>query len=737
MIDTQKPFTIANITIIPKTDEICCNGVTIEIKSMSMKIICYFAEHHEQIISRESLKNILWKSTKTSDHTINNHIYNLRKIFAEFDDQTKFFHTVTGNQSGYRLLAKVDQNLSTVIHELTTESVLNEEQSDNQNIDVKQNQRTKNTIPLSRTKKINKLSKEKVIKRAVNLIIVLLIIIVTVLLIPSKPSYNSMLPLTLMAGREQNPSISQDGAIILYANRSSRDSTWELYASRLHASTEILQKNKIFNAKSKNDNYVSISPNKKQIAFIRYPKNERGIYLADFDEHSLSATNDRLIIPLKTMNLSPAISWLNDSQFFYTATEAISAPRKIFSYDIVQDHSEQISAPPLNTFGDYAAVVSPNKNWLAIMRADQSYGYELFLYDLQRKLLLPTPIKNSEERLNISFSDDSQKVFFIDQQGYLSSYLISAQKIDVISTIKHPGYWPLKVPESNQFIIQQDWGLSSLTNKIVKISNPQIGGDGKRETVVDNGLSVRAITGIDKGGLIFASIKANQKIELWKYQQGKSEKLEAFNNTPQYKSALSLDWLQGSNKALLSINNTCYLIDIDTGKDSPLCPANESLYAGRFAKNGQSIYLAGEHNNHFRTVEMGISGYPFKPIPEMSAANSIHQGQHDDFYYSMNESFNIYHLNLETGENKKIIERTYVIERFSNNDFIVSKNGIYFMDRKEIKQNAIYFYNFKNQKINYVIPSKDNYPHFVLSDDEKFIYLIESYDNDSKLSLIK
>ena len=59
------------------------------------------------------------------------------------------------------------------------------------------------------------------------------------------------------------------------------------------------------------------------------------------------------------------------------------------------------------------------------------------------------------------------------------------------------------------------------------------------------------------------------------------------------------------------------------------------------------------------------------------------------------------------------------------------------MDRKEIKQNAIYFYHFKDQIISYVLPSKDNYPHFVLSDDEKFIYLIQSYDNDSKLSLLK
>jgi DNA-binding winged helix-turn-helix (wHTH) protein len=726
MINIQYPFNIANLTIHSKTDEISCDGITIEVKSMSMKIICYFAEHHEQVISRENLKNILWKNTEISDHAINNHIYNLRKIFARLDDKTKFFHTVTGNQSGYRLIAQVNQQLPISNIPLIKNALLTDEHSDDQLI--------KNSSLLSKPKNIKPSGKSKLIKLCV---VSVLITMTFVLLISSQPRYNSASALTSMLGREQNPSISQDGTILLYSNRINREATWELYASRMPSSSEALQENKIFSAKSNNDNYASISPNKKQIAFIRYPQEKRGIYLADFDEKSLSAKNERLIIPLKTMNLSPAISWLNNNQFFYTATEAISAPRKVFSYDIKLDYSERISAPPLNTFGDFAAVVSPNKHWLAIMRSDQSYGYELFLYDLQQKMLIPTSIKNSEERLNISFSDNSEKVFFIDQQGYLSSYHINSQKVDVISPIHYPGYWPLKVPGKNQFIIQQDWGLSSLTNKIIKISNPQVGGDGTSEVVVDNGLSIRSIASLANDGLIFASIKANQQVELWKYQHGKSMKLKAFNNAPRYKSALSLDWLKGSDKALLSINNTCFLIDINTGKDSPLCPANTLLYAGRFSTNGQSIYLAGEHNNSPRATEMGLSGYPLIPIPQINAANSIQQGDFNYFYYSMGTSFDIYHFNSKTGENKKIIDRTYIIERFSNNDFVVVKKGIYFMDRKEIKQNAVYFYNFENEKINYVTPSKDNYPHIVLSEDEKFIFLIESYDNNSQLSLIE
>jgi len=734
MIDKEKEFTIANIVISPKTDEISCDGNTIEIKSMAMKLICFFAEHHEQVVSRDYLRESLWKGSNPTDHTINNHIYNLRKIFATFDNETKFFHTVTGSQSGYRLIASVKQNLAKVIGEETIASTESSTDIDDEYKDVKSHQAVNTIEELIIPSSDKLLSSKKLIVLGG---ILLLALITCWLLINKQASYDNISALTSKSGREQNPSISEDGSILLYANRTSRSSTWELYAARLSSSSELVAENKVFNVKSNNDNFVSISPNKKYIAFIRYPKDERGVYLADFDEHSLTATNERLIIPLKTMNLSPIISWLNDTEFFYNATEAISAPRKIFKYDLIKNNSEPITAPPLDTYGDFAAIVSPNNKWLAVMRSDESYGYQLFLYDLDQKLLLPTPVKNDEERLRVSFSDDSELIYFVSQHGDLSSYHINDKEIDVISPLSYPGYWPLKIPGKSQFIIQQDWGLSSLTNRIIKINNPQTGGDGNQEVVVDNGLSTRSITGIANNGLIFASITANQQVELWKYQEGKAVKLNAFNNKPKYKSSLSLDWLKGSDKVLLSIDNSCHLIDIKTGQDSPLCPANETLYAGRFSKNGQSIYLATDDLNNSGTVEMGLSGYPLTPIPDMNAANSIHEAETGNFYYSSEPSFDIYHFNKKTGENKKVIERTFIIERFSNNDFTVTKDGIYFMDRKKIRQNAIYYYNFKNKKTNYVVGSKDNYPGFVLSDDEKFIYLIQSYDNDSRLSLIQ
>lgn len=721
MIDTEQPFKLENITVNPKTDELSCNGTTIEIKSMAMKVICYFAKNKDIVISRDSLRDDVWQNSTASNHTINNHIYSLRQTFAKLDAQTKFFHTVTGNKSGYRLLVEITQSPSP--SEVTEE--LNQQEATPSVIET-------SSIATAQLGSGIKIKDDK--SKTWLFVLALFLVIFSIIYFVNLPkSYDRTSPLTNHVGREQSPAISQDGEIIIYSNRANRPSTWELYAGKIQSP---LQPTKVFSDPNNNDNFVSISPDKKYIAFLRYVKGMEGIYIADFNVERLTASNAKLIIPLSTVNLSPAISWLNESQFFYSAQEASSAPLKIYLYDLAIDRSEQISAPPVNIFGDFAAMVSPNKNWLAIMRSDESYGHQLHLYNLQTKTLVATHVKSVEQRLNISFSDDSQEVYFIDQQGFLSSYNISDELVTKISQQQYLGYWPLKIPGKDQFIMQQDWGLSSLTTQIIEINNPKTGGDGLSKVLVNNNLSIRSIEGIADGGLIFASIKPNHHVEIWKYQQGKSFKLSDFNENSQYRYPLSLHWLKNSNKALLSINHSCRLVDIRSGKDSPLCPDDEVVYAGRFNHDGQSIFLPSFEQDSSSAIEVGISGYPVNKLTQLKSANLIHENMDGSFYYSKEPGFDIYYFNPITGENTKIITRTYINNRYSVNDFVVTQQGIYYMDRIKVTENGIYFYDFKSKQTQYVVDSKDNYPNIVVSEDERFIYLIESVDNDSKLLLI-
>ena len=727
MLDMQQPFKLANITINPATDEISFEGKTIEIKSMAMKVICYFASHPDQVISRDALREEVWQNSTASNHTINNHIYSLRQTLAKLDAQTKFFHTVTGSKSGYRLIVEVTALNHAEVEEVTSVDLQTEDAANHQINNSEQDglpQNIKNTHTRS----------PFYLKLLFSSLVIITLSILLSFFYSTETNYDHKTVLTSQEGREQSPAISQDGEILLYANRMSRAYSWELYAMKMHAPFTV---KKVFETTNNKGNFVSISPNKRYIAFMRYGKDTNGIYIADFNAKRLVASNAKLIIPLNEANFSPAISWLDDGQFYYSASEAASAPLRIYLYDLALDRSEQITTPPLGIFGDFAAMVSPDKKWLAIMRSKKSTGFNLYFYDLINKELIQTPVKSNEDRLNVSFSDDGKSLYFISQKGYLSSYHHETKVIKPLSSQQYMGYWPLKVPKRNKFIMQQDWGLSSLTTQIIKINNPLKGGDGTSEVIVNNDLSIRSIAGIANDGLVFASIKPNYQVELWKYTQGKVKKLAGFNEKPEYRYPLSLHWKKGSDLALLSINNTCRIFQLSDGKDSPLCPDDKSLYAGRFSADGKNIYLATSAQRNTSAVKMGETGYPLKSMPQLNEANLVHENNDGSFYYSKEASYDIYYANINTGQNDKIIERTYVNNRYSVNDFVVVEDGIYFMDRKAVTKNAIYYYDFVDKSISHVVNSKDNYPNIVLSQDEKSIFLIESVDNDTGLLLVE
>lgn len=705
MTELSVPFKLGELNVDPKTDELSCGDTRLKVQSMAMRVLCYLGAHPNEVISRDELRMAIWQNSIASDQTINNHIYNLRRSLASLDKDTKFIHTVTGSSgNGYRLLVPV------IIEQ---------------------------TQPLSaeKPKAIDNTKSKAKLQPIAAVVIIVLVLLSTLLYEIFKPlNYDNVTGLTFMQGREQSPAVSTDGRFIIYSHRPNRRGRWELYASALGQTEKVT---KVFSEFGNDDNFVSISPSQNRIAFNRLRRGEEGIYVAEFDAKTFKGKVTKRVIALDRNNLSPAISWQDDSRFFYTKREAAKAPLRIYQYDLTTQQTIQISSPPLGIFGDFAIALSPNKKWLAVMRAKGYMGFRLLMYEVSTKTFTQTPVSAQEQRLNVSFSDDSTSVYFVDDAGIVSAFNIAEKTITAMSDKPYMGYWPLKVPGKELFVMQQDWGLSSLTTQILRYNNPRMGGDGASSLLVNNGMSIRSIEGVAKDGLIFASIKPNFHIELWRHQDGKTYKLSHFNEKPQYRYPLSLDWLPGSQTALLSVNQTCLLVNTLDGSDSPLCPAEKSVYGGTFNADGKQIYLAQRIEEHAQAYLMGASGYPFKLITNMPSAGIVKQSPNGDIYYREDPSFDIYRHDNQSGENHLVIDRTYLNHGYSSNDFAIVAQGIYFIDKKADKPNAVYFYHFESQQTTHIIDSPNEYPNIALSEDEQFIYQIQSVDNDSQLLLLE
>lgn len=720
MVDIQQTFQLNDIIVNPHTDQLSAHGVTIDVPSMAIKLLCYFAQNTGQLLTRDQLRDNIWKNTSASNHTINNLIYSLRQSLAKLDQQTKYIHTVTGSSgNGYRLVATVSNYLITTV---TSQPTLPQTPLVNPEYTGK--------ALYWKTEKF----KNKIIPFFSMLSVLTVLIAMFVFYYTLPNTYQRTKTLTQQIGREQSPAISDDGEFIIYANWPTKEATWELYARKL---SDLSSVTKIFNSGDNNDHNVSISPNKKMIAFSREKKDGKGIYLADFNSSTLQADDARLVISLAQVNTTTSISWLDNQQFYYTAKEASWAPQRIYLFNLIKNSSEQISSPSLKTAGDFSIVLSPNKKTLAIMRSNSINGHKVYLYDISNKEFYPTNITSDELRLKVSFSDDSKQLFFVDEQGFLSSYDMEAQLIDRISEQAFTGFWPLKVPNKEQFIMQTDWGTATQASQIVKYSNPLFRDDNSAQIMVQSDLSIQAIEGIANEELIFAAVAADRQTQLWRFKQGKSYKLNEFNDKPQYSYPLSLSWLKGSNNALLSVDGTCRLINIDTGKDSPLCPEHESLYAGSYTTDGKSILLGVYKNGLPVAVKMGVTGFPFEELPALKNAAMIQESANNELYYRVDPDFDIYHYNQATEQAELIIARNFIAHGYSSNDFVLAKKGIYYIDRTDDMKHAIYFYNFASKLSQFVMISNDHYPSFVLSENEEYIYLIESVVNDSKLVMIE
>ena len=60
MIDCQKCFHLDIIRVDPLKDQLSCAGNILEIQSMAMKVLCYFASSQGQLITRDDLREHVW-----------------------------------------------------------------------------------------------------------------------------------------------------------------------------------------------------------------------------------------------------------------------------------------------------------------------------------------------------------------------------------------------------------------------------------------------------------------------------------------------------------------------------------------------------------------------------------------------------------------------------------------------------------------------------------------------------
>lgn len=60
MTDFNKAFQLEKLTVDPTIDKLSCDGESIDIQSMAMRILCHLASRTGQLVTRDDLRNHVW-----------------------------------------------------------------------------------------------------------------------------------------------------------------------------------------------------------------------------------------------------------------------------------------------------------------------------------------------------------------------------------------------------------------------------------------------------------------------------------------------------------------------------------------------------------------------------------------------------------------------------------------------------------------------------------------------------
>ncbi|MCB9639812.1 MAG: response regulator transcription factor [Myxococcales bacterium] len=103
-VDSDTLYRFAGHEINFETYEAKANGESIELTPLEVRLLRYFAEHEDQVISREVLLEEVWGvSGQNHTRTVDNFMMRLRRAFEQDPTQPKHFLTVRG--VGYRFLS--------------------------------------------------------------------------------------------------------------------------------------------------------------------------------------------------------------------------------------------------------------------------------------------------------------------------------------------------------------------------------------------------------------------------------------------------------------------------------------------------------------------------------------------------------------------------------------------------------------------------------------------------------
>ncbi len=218
-----------------------------------------------------------------------------------------------------------------------------------------------------------------------------------------------IVPFACSLGPERTPAFSPDGNLIAYAwSESGDENNYQIYVKM----TGTLNPLRLTDGSPEERGWPAFSPDGRTIIFQQRSGDKRRIYKVP----ALGGTVQQ-VINLDHKFVGSGLDWSPDgTTIVYSFQDSIAVPYHIHALSLSNSESHQMTFPPLGTWGDDLAAISPNGKWIAFHRSITG----------DSNAILIIPFSGGQERqinsdnhpiLGLAWSEDGSEIIFSSNRG--------------------------------------------------------------------------------------------------------------------------------------------------------------------------------------------------------------------------------------------------------------------------------------------------------------------------------
>ncbi|MBD1584258.1 winged helix-turn-helix domain-containing protein [Pseudoalteromonas sp. S16_S37] len=646
-------FFVGDYKVERLLNQITIGDAVIVLEPQVMALLCYFASHADEVLSRQQIMADVW-SSQVSEGAINRVVGILRKVLADNVEAPEYIQTVA--KKGYRFIAPVRFESTKAHATMKNQGLILAGRSLN----------AKWLLWLSSG-----------------------VLLLFALLFWRESRHGEAIridapvfePLTSIPGFEYDASLSHDEQWLVYRHRQNSTAPYHLYLKKLATQQTIQLTFSAFD-----DRAPSFSHDKSKVVFFRKGNGKCQLDILHLDSQA-RPINTETVYQCGAVEHYSNVQWAPDGQsLYFTDRENSAQPYQIYRLNLNTSKLDEVTAKEDNYYGDNELALSPSGKQLLFLRNKYWGNNQVFVKNLET---------GDEKRIaelgfltwNPSWTADEGSIVFSDNRigGKLKLLNVATGEITMLYQSPQAIHYPELNATNNQIIYatqsasvdlwQQDISVNTLPNEQttkLKINSSQ--------------LDEQPVYSKDGQSLLFLS-KRSGVMQLWLHTQNE---LKAISSLPSGIQIDSYAWSPSGSQILVALSDKrLYLVDIskDTAQKVPL--GDVSAAFASFSHDGTAFYFSSDMSGDWQLWRYEIDSGAMRQITDKGGYQSIDTASHNQIFFTKYRKPGIWQLDISTKA-----ERLLIPDANRGDNFTVCSDDIYYLTHNQTTD--LWRYNLKS-----------------------------------------